>query len=147
MKVLSLLQLWLLGIAAQGTESPTLPSAPEWLDNGWHYIGCRVDFARTLSQGLDGGRFQFTNGMTLDFCRERAGNSKYFAVAQIQYVAPAVAPPSIGNWRTLGCWSDGASDRTLRDGGYNNYGGMTLNECLSAAGNARYAGVEYGGYV
>lgn len=60
---------------------PAIPTAPEWLDNGWHYIGCRRDSAATWSQGLSGGVFTYTNGMTLDFCRQVAGGAKYFAVA------------------------------------------------------------------
>lgn len=74
----SLLLLWLATL----TQALDIP---QWLDNGWHYIGCRYDSIQlTWSQGLNQGIFECTNCMTINVCRQAAGNYKYFAVVAIK---------------------------------------------------------------
>jgi hypothetical protein len=87
MRILLLCQALCIAIAAAAYE------APKFLGNTdqWQSKGCyKDDLNNPRSAGLNDGVFVFTNGMSLEFCRDRAAenNRRFFAVSQRELVHP-----------------------------------------------------------
>ncbi|KAH7925711.1 copper radical oxidase-like protein [Leucogyrophana mollusca] len=135
------------------TTSMTIESCITFCSTGSNtYIYAGVEYAQECYCGnfIEGGATNVTTsdcnmactGDTSEFCG--AGNRLDIFYSGAQPPASPITVPSVGNWMSLGCYSDSAATRALPYG-ITVAGSVTAETCTSACYNAGYplAGMEY----